>query len=183
MISEFSVKPKPKNNNAKILAIVLLGLSVAVFAVSWFIDSYRGIVGLVAAIFLVSAILIYTKYIAPEYSYDVVIDHRGLPLFVVRQITGKRITTLCRVDLYALRKIEPESGKEARAHKTPIGMRKFIYTPTLFPPSVYRMTVESREENSEIVIEVSDEYAALLWQYATEARSMVTEEEFESPEP
>ena len=173
MISEFSVKPKPRNNNAKIFTLVSLGLGAVTFIVSMLIPKYQGIVGTVAICFFVTSILFYTKFVAPVYYYDITVDHRGLPILVIRQVVGKRATTLCRVDIWAIRKIEMQTGKESRAHKTPSGMKKYIYTPTLFPPSVYRLTVISDYEVAEIVIEGTEEFAKLLEQYAGEARTML----------
>ena len=147
MINEFSVKPKPKNNNAKIVTVIALGLGALTIIVSMLIPKFRGVVGTVGVCFLVTAILLYTKFVTPVYYYDVVLDNNGLPLLVVRQVVGKRATTLCRVDVYAIRKMESQTGKESRAHKTPAGMKKYVYTPTLFPPSVYRLTVISEYEN------------------------------------
>ena len=177
MINEFSVKPKPKNNNAKIVTVIALGLGALTIIVSMLIPKFRGVVGTVGVCFLVTAILLYTKFVTPVYYYDVVLDNNGLPLLVVRQVVGKRATTLCRVDVYAIRKMESQTGKESRAHKTPAGMKKYVYTPTLFPPSVYRLTVISEYENAEIVIEVTDELAGLLWQYAEEARAMMVQDQ------
>lgn len=171
MISEFSVKPKPQNNNAKIFTVVALGIGAIAIIVSMLIPRYQGLVGTVGVCFLVTSILLYTKFVSPVYYYDIVEDENGLPLLVVRQVVGKRGTTLCRVEICAIRKIESQTGKEARAHKTPTGMKKYIYTPTLFPPSVYRLTVISEYESAEIVIEGTEEFADLLWKYAEEARN------------
>jgi hypothetical protein len=135
-------------------------------------DRYKGIVGTVGLFILVTAILIYTKYISPSFSYDVCPDTDDVPVFIVRQIIGKRITTLCRIELADIASVERETRDEAKKHKTPKEYRKYVYAPTLFPPEIYRLTVNSRYEKAEIIIEISDELCELLTSLIEEAKTL-----------
>ena len=172
MAKSFSTRPKPSNNYAKIVFFVTLGVAAVLFVAYFLMDSYKGIVGTVALFVLVTAILIYTKFISPAFYYDVICDDGEVPLFVVRQITGRRSTTLCRVELADIISITHETDAEMREHKTPNGYRKYVYTPTLFPNEVYRLTVVSKYENAEIIIEISEELSELLRSLVVEAKEL-----------
>ncbi len=176
MIKEFSVRPKPQNNVAKIVLLVALLVSGAGVATYLVIDKYKGIVGFCAMLVLVSAILIYTKYIAPMFYYDVMLDGGGTPLFVVRQVVGKRQSTLCRIELADIVSVTHETGEERRKHKTPKGVRRYNYAPTMLPKEVWRIEAKGKYESSEIIIEGTPEFAALLIEYSNEAREMSIEE-------
>ena len=177
MISEFSVHAKPKNKNAVIAFVVLLLVSALGFCVYFILDSYRGVVGLFALMILTIAILVYTKFIAPAFYYDIATDSDGIPMFVVRQIIGKRQTTLCRLDLADIVSVDYETKEERSHHKTQRGVRKYIYAPTMFPKEIYRITAKSRYESAEIIIEGSEVFANTLKDYAREARKMRAESE------
>ena len=177
MIKDLTVRPKPQNNNAKIAFTVSLAVSAIGFAAYYAIERFRGIVGMLALFALVTAILFYTKFISPIFYYDVTSDSDNVPIFVVRQIIGKRQTTLCRIDLASITEIKKETKAEMRAHKTPSAYRKYVYAPTLFPPVVYRITVVGRYEKSEIIIECSEDFAEYLRSCAQEAAEAVSEEE------
>lgn len=177
MIKEITVHPKPKNKNAVIAFSVSFLLSAACFVIYSLVDRYKGVIALFGVGLLVCAILFYTKYISVEFYYDVTFDSEGTPIFVVRQLIGKRQTTLCRVELASIYKIEHESAKERSEHKTEAGFVKYVYAPTLFPKESYRITARSRYENSEIIIECSEEFKELILNYAVEARKNSDPEE------
>ena len=176
MIKELSTKVKSSNNNARVAFFLLLAISVAAFVAYFASPSFKGVIGLFGIAFITAATLIYTKYVSSEYYYDITNDYDGMPVFVVRQIVGKRQSTLCRIGLADVVDAKIESGAERRAHKTPFGYRKYVYSPTLFPATTCRLTVSSRYEKAEIIIEVNEEYKNLLLSYALEARESLSEE-------
>lgn len=176
-MKEFSVRPKPRNNNAKIAFLVAILVSLASFVVYYFMEKYKGFVGLFGILTLATAILFYTKYISPVFSYDIVLDESGLPLFVVRKIVGKRVSTLCRIDMCDISSITHQTRAEMKSHVTPKGFLKYFYNPTLCPPDVYRITVSGRYEKAEIVIEASDEFAKMLLDYSEEAKNLAADSE------
>ena len=170
MIREFSAKAKASNNNARTLFVVCMASAFAFLAVSMLIPIYRGVVSLVGIVLLVAAITVFTKYISPIFYYDITFDSEGVPLFVVRQMIGKRQTTLCRIALFEIVKVEKENIEQRKQHKTPAGFIKYSYIPTIDPASAYRITSVSRYEKSEILIEASDEFASIIKSYSEEAR-------------
>ena len=177
MIKEISVRPKAQNNNSKILMSVFFALAAVALVISMTVESYRGVIGLVAVAFLVSAILVYTKYVSISFLYDVMIDSDGEPLFVVRQLVGKREVTLCRVSLSDVKSVEKESAAERKSHVTERGVSRYVYAPTLSPSVSYRITVANRYERSEIIVEGSEEFMNLLLEYSNEAREARAAEE------
>ena len=177
MINEYSVHIKPKNSNAKVLFGVLLAAALVLMIISKIIDLYNGVLALVGLIFLTAAVLVYTRYIGASYYYDITTDFEGYPLFVVRQLVGKRYSTLCRIGLNEIIEIKRETVGERKAHKTPYGTRRYVYLATLGVDLSYRLITKSRYESAEIVIEVSDEYASLLAEYVKEAKENVLEDD------
>ena len=180
MIREFSASPKPSNKKAKILSFVCFAAALMIFAVSTVIQHYSGIVSMVSTTLLVVGILFYTRYVSPVYYYDIMLDSEGTPLFIVRAVNGKRESTLCRIGLAEIMKVEREERKVRHSHKTPKTHMKYVYTPTLDPDVSYRITTASRYERAEIVIEASDEFASMLRAYSLEAKEMahIAEEDY-----
>lgn len=169
-MKEITVRLKPQNNNAKIAFGIALGISFVGFMVYFAMERYRGFVGVFALFMLVCAILLYTKYISPVFCYDLTFDSEQSPIFVVRQIIGKRQTTLSRIDLMDIASVEYENRSQMRQHKTPKEYRRYVYSPTLFPSEVYRITVSGRYEKAEIVIECTKEFADYIRDASLEAR-------------
>ena len=80
--------------------------------------------------------------------------------------------------LTEIRRIDKEDRKQRREHKTPNGMKKYSYMPTLDPFNSYRITISNRYEDAEILIEISDEMADLLNSYVLEAKSLYIDEQY-----
>ena len=176
MISELSVKTKPSNNKAKIAFYTTLCLG-AVGAIAYVVlramaVNKSGLVGFIPLVALTAAVFFYNKYVSPSYYYDVTFDSTGYALFVVRQIIGKRQSTLCRIGLSEILKIQREDTKVRKAHKTPKDHRRYVYLPTFMPEVTYRIISKNRYERSEILIECSDEFAKTLEDYAREAKEL-----------
>ena len=175
-MQDFSVKLTPTNNKARTAFIALLMGAFVLFALSTLIPLYRSLVSLGGMVCLVASLTLYTKYISPVYYYDFTDDGYGTRLFVVRQMTGKRQTTLCRISFGEIKRVERETPEIRKSHKTPEGYRKYSYLPTLDPETSYRLTIENSYEKAEILIEVTDELAEMIKNYANEAGEYPTEE-------
>ena len=176
MISEFSVKPKAQNKNAYYYMYAFLLGAIVTLVIYFLIDRYKGLVGLGTITFITAAVFIYTKYIAAQYIYDITFDSSGNPVFVVRQQTGKKDTTLACIYLSGITSVVMLDKTERKNHTTPGGMIKYVYTPTISPDTVCLITYYSRYEKSEIYIEANTDFATLLMNYAIEARAKEEEE-------
>jgi hypothetical protein len=172
---DFSVTPKPQNKNAQLLMSAFFLIAIISLVITVFVDRYKGVVGLVTLGALITAILVYTKYVAVVFHYDVMCEGEDEPLFVVRQTVGKRNVTLCRVAFADFVGIKKESAAERRAHKTDTGVRKYVYTPSLSPAVSYRITVADKKERSEIIIEGTDELSEMLMRVSAEAKALRAE--------
>ena len=151
-------------------------LAFALVTLSTVIPLYRGLVSMAGVLLLTLALAFYTKYILPIYFYDIFIDSDGTPLFVVRQQTGKRQSTLCRIPLNEILRVEKQSRQQRREHKTPYEVKKYAYLPTLDPDEIYRIATSGRYERAEILIECSEGFAQLLSAYSVEAREQRSDE-------
>ena len=171
MIREFSIKLKPSNNKARNAFIFCISLAFIGLFSSSLLTRYNGVVGLFSVAFLVAALQIYTKYMTSNYYIDIIFDSDGVPILVVRQITGKRSTTLCRIGLSEIESIDREDRNDRRDHKTPDEYRKYVYCPSLDPEICYRITVINSYEKAEILTELTDEMADTLRTYVDQAKN------------
>ena len=171
MISEMSIKLQPSNNYARLIFSVFTSGGICLALLSTFIPRFKGGVAICGVVLLVMAIAVFSKYIASVYYYDITFDDNRTPVFIVRQITGKRESTLCRIDIADIVSVEHESLKERRKHKTPMGFIKYNYSPTLAPKKTSRLTVEGRYEKAEIIIE-NELYAERLARISEELRGI-----------
>lgn len=171
MIAELSMRVKPKNKYGMIAFLLSLTVGVFLIVFSETLDSYRGVVGAIAVLLFVYALFAYTRYVVREYYYDITVIENE-PLLVVRQLIGSRSTTMCRISLSDITKVETLSLNARGEHKTPTGYLKYNYTVTMFAPSLVRLTVNSRYEKCEILLEGGVELAELLNNYSNEARAL-----------
>jgi hypothetical protein len=151
---------------------LFFALALVSIIVSVFLDRYKGVAGLFTLASLTTAILVYTKYVAVVFHYDILVEDEAEPLFVVRQTVGKRNVTLCRVAFADITKIEKETAEQRRAHKTEVGTARYVYAPTLFPDVSYRISLASKREKAEIIVEGSDEFSQMLLEVAKSAREL-----------
>ncbi len=175
-MKELSIHASPTNKKANTAFYVLLGVA-ALVALTYILLSNLGIkksglVGVLAILLITAAVFLYTKYVGVKYYYDLTLDGYGTPVFVVRQVTGKRQSTLSRISLADIARLDRETPAERRAHSTPYGTRKYSYIPTLNPDVTYRIFVRSRYEKAEVLIEISDEVADFLRREIAEAKAL-----------
>ena len=117
MIKEITVHPKPKSNNAKIATLVFVLIAAIGFVFYFQMESYKGLVGVFALCALTTGILFYTKFVSPEFYYDITFDANEEPIFVVRQVVGKRQTTLSRIGLPIFPRLKKRLEKNIRSIK------------------------------------------------------------------
>lgn len=177
MIKDFSVHPKPQNNNSKKVMWIFYALGAVAAVLSVMLESYRGVAGLVALALISSGILMFTKYVSVAFYYDIIAEDVDTPMFIVRQRVGKRDVTLCRVDLADIVSVKRETAKERKAHVREQGTAYYVYAPTLNPPVSFRMRVNNAREHAELIIEGSDEFFEMITALAAEARALRQDDE------
>jgi len=108
VISPQSAKLTRTNKKAEIASAVALLAAIVLVTVYSAIPHYKGVVGLFAIAAIVVSVTVYTKYISPVFFYDITFDGYGVPVFVVRQVIGRRETTLARLSLSEITEIRRE---------------------------------------------------------------------------
>ena len=175
MINDLSVRPHAQNKRADRIFYTLLIVALGFVFASYLAERYRGLISLGAAIAVVIALVIYNRYMSGEYSYEVVTGYSDVPLFIVRRTVGKKTTTLFNAELSAIAALDViEAGASA---DIPKDSRKYNFCPTLGAPRRAKITVKTRYEQAAVLIEGSDEFFALLSQYASEARELFSDDE------
>lgn len=177
MINELSVHATQSNKNASRVCYASLLSAALCVIVCFFIDKYQALISVGALVFVTVAILMYTRYMAVSYLYDIFLDAENNPMFLVRSRTGRRETTLLRLDLYAITGLKRLNQSELKSYKCDTGVLKYNYCPTLFPSSAVLMTVRSHYEKADVFIEVTDEFMEYLSSIAKEARDNYNTEE------
>ena len=170
MIVPFSVKPKASNDRAKYAAIACLGSALIFIAIYMLMPQYKWVPGIIILAFVTAAIFIYNKYISAIYAYDIIMDSNSEPILVIRQIVGRRETTLCRVDVSAITNVKRLDKNDKKAYVPENGVLRYSYYPTMSPDTVVLVKVRSVSEKADIFLELTDEHIALLNRYAEEAR-------------
>ena len=170
MITPITIKPEAKNKTGKYVFFACLGSAFIMMAVYMLLDKYQGIAGLAALIFITAAIYIYNRYVSAVYYYDVFLDSADNAVFLIRQMVGKRETTLCRVDLSSIVSVKAMSREDKKAYKPDKDTGRYAYSPTMFPEVIYLLEVRSAYEKADVFVELTEEQAGVLSDYTRIAR-------------
>ena len=198
MINERILRPKAQNDLGRRIFFVTMLLAAITFLISLLVPLYSGIVQVVAIVFLCTSLFFYTRYVASVYSYEVSSDADGRTLFIVRQTAGTRSTTHCRMTLGALVRAETleadamalyrknrRTGVRAAGRDTdaPEYLRPeadvafYDYCVTFRPTRAMLLCFRSRGERADLLVEVSQEFAAYLQEIAANERAFLDQEE------
>ena len=177
MISEFSLHAKPSNKKAMHIVTACFASALVCLGASMFVEKYRGLISLGVLILITVALFFYTKYLAAEYIYDITTDSDGKPLFIVRNRTGKRETTLSRLDFSSIRRAERKSAEELKSYTPEAGVLRYYYCPSYRPDTAILITVRSRYEKADIFIEAPDEFMNYINSAASETARLYPEED------
>ena len=175
MIRDFSAAPKRQNKKSSVLMSVFFALGAALLIASFFMDYYRGLVGLASLFLITTGVFVYLKFVSVVFHYDIIAEDQEEPIFVIRQTVGRRNITLVRIAFREIEKIERETLSERRAHKTPSGVLRYSYCPTLAPDVSYRIYFKNRYEAGELCIEGSEEFIEMLRTAASYAKENYTD--------
>ncbi len=164
MFNEISMIAKPASKAAKYVFVGLVGTALILVLSIYFGAPFSGIIWTVALVFVTAALYVYNRHIASEYCYELN-TYGGKESFVINMRVGKTVRTLARLDLDAVTEVRRLDGKEYRAYKCEKGVFKYPYFPTMFPNSVYLVSIRSVNENADLFIEASEEFARELARY------------------
>ena len=161
MLNEISVCVKPANKTGKYVFLGLIGTALILACATYLGAPYSGVLWTVALVFITAAIYVYNRHVVSEYYYELRVDG-GVESLVISMRVGKTVRTLARLELNALTEVKRLDGKEYRKYKCEKGVYKYSYFPTMFPESVYLVSIRSEHESADLFIEVSEEFAREL---------------------
>ncbi len=179
---EYRFTPTPQNKKAAILVSLLFSLALLSI-----VGSMAGLgpqsLWQSAFLILVSlSMFFWLRYFSTKYIYTVT-DAYGTPMLIVTGVQGKRISTLCRVELYRISDIdiiadaESEEGKRAGARfKT--ATAKYSYMATVFPRSLQVLYGTEGGQPFAVRIEADEGFLSVLKEQIERAkREKPTEDE------
>ena len=172
MISDMKFRPKSTDTTGRRAFLLTLLLALATFLGSLLLESYQGVVQMVALVLITVSLYFYNRYIATTYEYEITTDNDGAPVFVVLAYQGKRTSTLCRValwDVIGVTRFTPEALKAQQRDKE-VGIHKF--TPSFSPSVITVISVRSPYEKSDLYIESSEEFDSYFLSLVAEAKSL-----------
>lgn len=117
-----------------------------------------------AVLCLTLAVLFTARFLLRRFVYSVEPSDSGSGTdFVIREQYGKKITTVCRIALHQIRRVEPWT-KEGKSHLAAEmeGKRVFRYVAELFPQDAVLVIAEEAEENCFLLISADERLAAIL---------------------
>ena len=179
MTPEISVHARPTNNKARIAVCACFISALIILTVSALVDKYKGVLGFIMLIALTSAIFIYVKFLATKYIYDLTTSQEGAPILIARSITGKRESTLMRIELAQVILVERLEGDEIHSYRTEAGVLKYVYSPTLMPEALTLIKMRAAYQKADILIEAPKEFEALIKDTAEKARELFALEDEE----
>ena len=162
--------PKRENRKAMhIIGVLMLG-GVGVLALTSLFETipFRWVFQLVGIGGLLTAIFLYTRYIAKLYCYRVVACDDGTLDFLVDEMQGKRRLTVCRIGVERITRVETIHSEEKerrdalKKQSRAEGRHRFDYCPDLAPARVSYLFVEEGGEPMTIAIVPDDRLLEIL---------------------
>ncbi len=118
----------------------------------------------------VAMIFIYTRFLSSTYTYTVNFEDN---LFVVTQRTGRRVTTLCRLDLSALYRVRPYETDDEVEDKH--GSR-YNYCVSFRPAVSYLCFFDDGDHIVSVRMELDDSFYGMLCRIAEDNAARLAED-------
>ncbi len=130
------------------------------------------------AIFIICAVgivFVFVRFFKTQYTYTINYEDK---LFLVTQRDGKRLTTLCRLDLFSLYRIRPyeEDDNIERHHAD-----RYSFCVNIFPEKTYLAFFDDGEHIVSLRMEFDDRFYTLLCRVAEQYEPR-EEEDYVSPD-
>ena len=170
-IYEFTYRPVAEKRPAAVVFGIIMAMSLVIVIASESAEKYKGVISLAAVILICAAIYIFVRFLASDYAYILIFDNNGLPNLIVTKTVGKSVTTLFTALITDIQDIKAESPEERKKHRTPSGTKKYNYTVSLIPGTVYRVYTSGKEGKSEILMEFNEAVRERLLEYSAIARA------------
>ena len=167
-ILEFTYHPVPKKAQGYGLFFASLLVAAAFVFHSVTALRFKGLISLVAVIFMCLGVYVFSRYIGCAYAYAVVYDSDGVPNIIVTKAIGKRLTTLANFPLHSVERIVREDEDK------PLGGTKYPtcnFAVSPFPKGCYSLYVSSGQTKARLLLECTEEVAHRLSEYASLAKA------------
>ncbi len=177
---EYRYAPKPQNKKAALLVSLTAALGLLSIIGSMTGWGRQSLWQSAALLFICAALFFWLRYLSIKYVYTIT-DAYGAPMLIVTSIQGKRISTLCRMDLYRLSSIEriedaeSEEGKAALA-RFRSAAAKYSYMMTIAPKRLQILYGQEAGQSFAIRIEADEDFLSALSQMAAEGKRKKEEE-------
>ncbi len=162
----------PKRQNKRPVILISILTFVCIICAVCMMLRLRG--GLVYQImFLIAAVAevyLFSRFLSATYTYTINFDNN---LFVVTQKVGRRLHTLCRMDLSALYRIRPyeEDDKIEDKHKS-----RYNYCVSFHPDVSYLAFFDDGEHIAAVRMELDDAFYGVLQRVAEDNARRAREE-------
>ena len=161
---EYSFHAKSTNDLAKRLSVTLFVAAFLLLAVIFvFSVPYAGFIEGICVVLLTFAVLLLTRFVYKSFIYRVVMRDDGRFDLTVTERYGKGETTVCRVALSGIERIEKltdKNKKELRAAAK--GRKSFSYCPDILSKDEYWVFVTECSEELLIKLAPDEELLAIL---------------------
>jgi hypothetical protein len=174
-IIDFTYRPLADRRPATSVFFGLVALSFLAAIPSVSMEKYKGVASLIAVIFFVSAMAVYSRYLLGEYAYACFTTTDGRAVLTVTKTSGKRVSTMLSV--YFSEITDVVFYPSAAEREKPRGeVKKYNYVASLRPKQVVQIEVISSGVRSSVLLEGSEAFANRLRECALIAASEREEE-------
>lgn len=175
-IIEFTYRPKTEPKRVVPTLAALLIASSALVVLSVTSPLYKGVISLFAVIGITASLYLFTRYCAGDYIYSVARDSLGQAVFTVSRVIGKRSSLMCCMHLTNFVSINAISSADYKKRVSARGVKKYNFHPSFAPDSFYLISVKSVTEESEIIVDITEEVRLRLIESVQIAKSTEPEE-------
>ena len=174
-IMDFTYRPVVDKRMASATFFAFVSLSCLAVIPSVSLERYKGVASLVAVLFFVVAMAIYSRYLIGEYAYVCFTTSEGRAVLTVTKTTGKRVSTLQYLYLSEIVAVKHYASTEEK--EKPLGnVKKYNYCPSMKPKAIVELEVRVLGACSVVLLEGSREFADRIRQYSVIAVANEREE-------
>ncbi len=163
---EYRYAPKPQNKKAAVLVSSLAALALLSIVFSMTEWGPKSLWQSAFLLFVSFSMFFWFRYFATKYLYTVT-DAYGAPMLIVTSVQGRRISTLCRVELYRLSGIERIENAESDEGKAALARfkstaAKYSYMATVSPKSFQVLYGTEDGRPFAVRLEADDSFLSVL---------------------
>ena len=175
-ILEFTYRPKTDAKRVVPTISVLAALSAVLVVLSVSLPLYKGLVSLAAVVGITASMYLFLRYAAGDFVYSVTFDGVGQAVFTVVKVVGKRSSTMCCLHLSNFVSVQRVESAEYKRSKKDYKAQRFNFCPSFATEAFYLIKSESLGEKSEVAVDITEEVAKRLMEYAAIAKATEAEE-------